>query len=252
MELAASAALARHAVLGGERRICLQHVPVRVDVDRGAEARVRRRAVIALEEVLHGDLPVRVQLHVHARMEDELRQVEIAGHELRHDSERVGERRRVGIRVHEQERPPHVGARRDQRPVGVVELRLALRARRLAEPPVQLVRPGVVRALKRLPAATPLHERGAPVAADVQEGAQLADPVAHDEKRDVAAVGREKRARLGDLLGAARVLPCAREDPSLLAPQDPRVGVPREGQRRPPLDVAVLDVGPNRHAVDCT
>ena len=38
----------------------LEHVGVRVDVDDLAEARMRRRAVVALEEVLQDDLPVRL------------------------------------------------------------------------------------------------------------------------------------------------------------------------------------------------
>ena len=38
--------------------------------------------------------------------------------------------------------------------------------------------------------------------------------VARDEQRDAAGVGREVRARLGDLVGASAVLPGAREDRS--------------------------------------
>ena len=70
------------------------------------------------------------------------------------------------------------------------------------------------------------------MAADVQERAQLALAVADDQDRDAAGVGREVRAGRGDLVGAAPVLPGAREDQAPLAAQQLLVGVPAERQRQ--------------------
>ena len=148
-------------------------------------------------------------------------------------AEELRQRLGLGARVDEQERPPGVDARRQQRPVGLVEARLAIGARRGAQRAVEVVRPGVVVALDRLARAAALRQHGAAVAADVQERAQLAGTVAHDEDRDAAGVGRQERAGLGDLVGAAPVLPGAREDQAPLAAQQLLVGVPaeRQGQR---------------------
>ena len=77
------------------------------------------------------------------------------------------------------------------------------------------------------------------MAADVEEGAQVALVVAHDHDRDAAEIAGEERARLGDLVGAAGVLPGAAEDPLALEPEHGRVRVPVEGDRAP--------VGDRRH-----
>ena len=69
------------------------------------------------------------------------------------------------------------------------------------------------------------------MAADVQERAQAAVVVAHDDDRDAAEVAGEEGARLGDLVGPAGVLPRAPEDPLALEPQHGRVGVPVERDR---------------------
>ena len=64
----------------------------------------------------------------------------------------LGERLGLRVRVDEQERPPDVDARGKQRPVGLVEARLAVGARRRAQRAVEVVRPRVVVALDRLAA----------------------------------------------------------------------------------------------------
>ncbi len=69
------------------------------------------------------------------------------------------------------------------------------------------------------------------MAADVQERPQATLLVAHDDDRNAAEVAGEERARLRDLVGTARVLPRAPEDPLPLEPQYRRVGVPVEGNR---------------------
>jgi hypothetical protein len=50
------------------------------------------------------------------------------------------------------------------------------------------------------------------VVPDTLMNVQVAGCVPRDEHRDPAGVGREERARLRDLFGAAGVLPRARED----------------------------------------
>ena len=71
MELPVLAGLLRGAELRAEGRVSLELVAVGVHVHLGAEARVRGRAVVALEEVLDDDLPVRVRVELDARVEDE-------------------------------------------------------------------------------------------------------------------------------------------------------------------------------------
>src|SRR6476646_8128590 len=100
-------------------------------------------------------------------MKDEVVEVDRRGKRLREVAEVLGERRGVRVRVDEEERAPGVDARCEQRPVGVVELGLALRARRRSQRAVEVVRPGVVVALDRGAPATALRENGAAVAADV-------------------------------------------------------------------------------------
>ena len=69
--------------------------------------------------------------------------------------------------------------------------------------------------------------------ADVHERAQHALPVADDDDRDVAGLAGEERARAGDLVGAARVLPRAPEDPFPLEPQDGGSEYQSNGSVRP-------------------
>jgi hypothetical protein len=100
-------------------------VLVRVDVVRGAEALVRDRAVVALEVVLAGDLPVRGELGVVAHVEDEV----VDRDEVGDRAERVRERQRVLVRVHEQERPPRLEPHLTRDRPSLSKARLAVRAR---------------------------------------------------------------------------------------------------------------------------
>src|SRR6266487_480650 len=63
------AVLAEGSELAGHEPLRLEPVGVRRDVDGGAEARVRDGAVVALEEVLARDLPVRFELELAAEPE---------------------------------------------------------------------------------------------------------------------------------------------------------------------------------------
>ena len=97
----------------------VEHVRVRVDVDHLAEAGMGDRAVVALEVVLERDLPVRLDRPLVMRVEAERREVEPARRDDRRQlAERLGERRRVGVGVDEDERAPGVDGDRQQREVG--------------------------------------------------------------------------------------------------------------------------------------
>ena len=80
------------------------------DVEHFREARVRDRAVVALEEVLDADLPVaRVLLPLRPRVKAQRVDVDtVVGEVLGKLAELVCERRRLRIRVDEHERPARV------------------------------------------------------------------------------------------------------------------------------------------------
>ena len=124
-------------------------VRVGVDVDQAAEARMRDRAVVALEVVLDRDLPVRRRARTRPARGRRASTGSTARREL---AERLGERRRVRVGVDEEERPPRLEPERHERQAGAVEAGLAVGARRRRGAPVEPVRPRVVRALERLPA----------------------------------------------------------------------------------------------------
>ena len=143
--------------------------------------------MVALEEVLADDLPVRLVLGGRALAERERVEVEACGRdELRQLAEVLRERRCVGVRVDEDERTPGVDLHGQEPELRRVEAGLAVGARRRAERAVEAVRPRVVRALERLAPPRALAT-GAAVAADVQERAQLPSRVADDDDRDAAA-----------------------------------------------------------------
>ena len=99
--------IADRRALGRDEAVGLEPVGVEGDVDRLRQARVRDRAVVALEEVLADDLPVRLDLGLGAEAVLEPVDVEPElGDLLRHRAESLLERRRVGVGVHEHERPP--------------------------------------------------------------------------------------------------------------------------------------------------
>ena len=168
------------------------------------------------------------------------------GDERRDLAEHVGQRRRVRVRVHEDERSPRVDGGGQEPELRAVEPRLAVAARDLAQRAVEVVRPRVVGALQRRAASRPGEHGMAAVAADVDERAQHAVAAAHDEERHGAGVGGQEGARLGDLVRAPRVLPAAPEDALLLAREDLRVGVPARGQAVPGAQPVGDGVQPER------
>src|SRR4051794_618494 len=157
------------------------------------------RAVVALEEVLAGDLPVRLHVELAAEAEDERVDVEDVGDAGGDVSERLCERRGVGVGIDEDEWAP--GPDRDlaQAELSEVETGLAVGPRRGTKRAVEAVRPGVVGALKGLASPRPACEDVAPVAADVEEGPEDAVARACNYNRNLPRDGREVRAVLHDL-----------------------------------------------------
>src|SRR6188508_2436762 len=142
------AVLLRRAELARDPAARLEPVGVGRDVEHLREARVRDRAVVALEEVLDADLPVaRVLLGLGPRVEAERAHVDaVGGEKVGKLAEVVCERRGPRIRVDEDERPPRVDRHTDETEAGHVEPGLPIRAGRASQRAVEAVGPRVVRA----------------------------------------------------------------------------------------------------------
>ena len=188
---------------------------------------MRDLAVVALEEVLADDLPVRVELRLPARVEDEVVDVEPElGDLFGHRPERVRQRLRIRPGVDEHERAPRPDRCRSQPELAAREVRLLVGAGRAAQLPVEAVRPRVVRALQRLALPLALDHREAAVTADVHERAHHVVARASDHDGSPSRAAGEERAGLRELPEVAGVLPRRAEDRLLLAAQHLRVGVP--------------------------
>ena len=163
-------------------------------------------------------------------MEDERVDVDAAlGDEPGQVAEVLGERRRGGIGIDEDERPPGVDRDGHEAEALAVEARLRVSARRVSQRAVEVVRPGVVRALQRLAASGALAEREAAVAADVDERAERLVAAADEDDGHVARAGGRERSRLGEIARVPDVLPAAAEDQPLLEPRDGRVEYQSQG-----------------------
>src|SRR5919198_85976 len=187
---------------------------------------MRDRAVVALEEVLARDLPVRLELELRAEPELERADVEDLRKAPRNVAESLGERRGVGVGIDEHERAPGVDLGRAQAELVELEAGLAVRARRRAQRPVQRVRPGVVRALEGLASPLAGGDDVAAVPADVHEGPKHAVSRACNYYGNLAGDRGEVGAVFGHLSRMADVLPAAGKDPLALAAKDLGVGVP--------------------------
>src|SRR5438132_92937 len=121
---------AQRAELARDEAVRLEPVRVRRDVDRRGKARVGDCAVVTLEEVLAGDLPVCAQLEF--APEAELERLDVKDlRELRGNIvERVGEWGRVRVGIDEDERPPRLDLDRREPQLVRLEARLPARARR--------------------------------------------------------------------------------------------------------------------------
>ena len=159
-------------------------------------------AVIALEVVLAADLPVGRVLTLVAAQEAKVLDVDSARRE------QVGQRRSTSCSAGASESgltktngPPRGDAERHEAEAVGGEARLSLGARGGAKRPVEVVRPGVVRAPQRLAAALALADERAAVPADIEEGAQhplgpgraVPERLRHERPR----TGRARRAGHG-------------------------------------------------------
>ncbi len=182
---------------------------------------MRDGAVVALQEVLARDLPVGADLPVGPVVERQRIDVEpVGGESLRDLSEQLRERQRGVVEVDEAKRPPrfHPHGHEGQL-LHAVEL---LGARRRAEGSVQIVGPGVVRALQRPSVAGLLdHDRSA-VPADVDERSLGSVGVPDEHDRHLACPAWLDVA----LSEAADVVPGAPEDRLFLVREHRRIAVP--------------------------
>src|SRR5215207_210620 len=202
-------------------------VVVRRDVDQAGEARVRDWTVVALEEVLGGNLPVRGDLPVGAVVEDELVDVEGVPDPARNVTEHLSQGRTLVVEVDEAERPPTLEPHRRQRDVGEVDV-LSLRARRGAQRAVQVVRPRVIGALERLPAPSLLDDDRTAVPADVDERTLGAVVGLDEDDRDLSSPAGNDVPRISQ---PPNVVPGRTEDRLFLTHEHRRVPIPVPGCR---------------------
>jgi len=189
-------------------------------------------AVVALEEVLADDLPVRLELGFPPRVEDEVVDVEAElGDLCRHRSKCIRERLRLGGDVDEDERAPALDRHGLEPELALREVGLLLRPWRGPQRSVEPVRPRVVRTLQRLAPSFAFGDDEASMPADVHERAQhVVARARHDHGRAGCAAG-EVRAGLRQPAAVADVLPRRSKDELLLAAEDLRIRVPAVGER---------------------
>ena len=202
--------------------------------------RERRRMevlqVVEVDEVLDDDLPVRLD---HLRRAEALQLGQLL-YPMRpqmrlNPAEPLGERGRVGIRMHPDQPAPDADGGRKQADAGRVEVGKLLGPLRHADQlPLQVVGPVVIGTAQRCRLSDRSDQLRPAVAADVVKGPQL--PIlAHDDEDVVQPrLHGQVLARFGQILHEPRVGPGAREDPLLLAVV-PLLGCVRlDGQNRHP------------------
>ena len=166
---------------------------------------MRGRAVVALEEVLGGDLPVAVVLGL-ARWRKRSASRSMPASAIRSGmpsrKSSSGAASRSGLT---KTSGPQVSSWSCTRPSSSASIPPSLLPRGAGEQAaVEAVRPGVVRALERLAPARALADDRAAVPADVEERAQHVLLVADEDDRDVADARRCEGAGLGDLADGRR------------------------------------------------
>src|SRR6185312_210112 len=180
---------------------------------------MRDGAVVALEEVLAGDLPVRIDVVLAAEVELERVDVDDLPDACGDVAERIRERRGARFRIDEQEWSPRVDGDLLQAELVELEAGLAVGPRGGAQGAVEAVGPRVIRALKRLALSGAVRDDMAAMTAHVQEGTGYAVARACNHNGNLSGDGGEERAGLGELARVTNVLPGAREDPLPLAAQ---------------------------------
>ncbi|MNO89260.1 hypothetical protein D3C76_807380 [compost metagenome] len=207
---------------------------VGVHVHQGAEVLVRRRAVVALEEVVDDVLPVGPdpvgQAMAEGQVGDVRRPVQDFVPQL---PGLLAQRARSGIEVDEDEAAELFHLDRTQVDLALVEFLQTADVRCAGELAVQAVAPGVVRADDAVDLALPLQHRMRAVLADVVEGPQVAVMIAHHRDRVSGDLGGGVGAGLPDLLHMADPLPRAGNDLLLvqLEPLGIDVGIRTQGLR---------------------
>src|SRR5438445_8011186 len=162
-----SAVRPERADLAGHEAMRLEQVGVRRHVDHCAEPGMGDGAVVALEEVLAGDLPIHFQLEFGAKTELERVDVQDLCQARGDVAQCLGQRVGVWFRIDEDERAPGVDSDMHEPELLGVEARLPIRAGGRPQPPVEAVGPRVVGALQRLACARSVCHHVSAVTADV-------------------------------------------------------------------------------------
>ena len=210
--------------------IRLEEIRVQRDVHDRREPGVRGRAVVALEEVLGGDLPVARELGLGALQEPQRVEVDSrVGDPLWDAAEEVGERP-ASTSGFTKISGPHVSSCIGMRPSSsFVDPALVVSARRGDETTVEAVCPRVIRALERLALARAFaHDR-----ASVTATFRNARSVSSWSRTSTTGMSPTRVATNDPGSGThllADVLPRAAEDALALEPQHGRVRVPAPRQ----------------------
>ena len=211
--------------------------PVGGVVERALHQRpVRDRAMEAFGIILHRILPIGAQRIFAAIGADERGGLRREGGDL--GGERSGDRleiRRRAVEIDEEESEEGAEADGSEVEAPLVEVRQMLGAARAAERAGEVIGPGVVGAGDggRFQPAFALEQAMGAMLADIEEGPDLAVPVAQQKHALVQYVADDIAARLGDHRDMADILPAAVEDPPPLALEDLRVEIveARQGAR---------------------
>ena len=195
-----------------------------LEVDGRVEARMDPGDVVALDEVVDVDLPVRVEHQA-------LGAIRLEGLDgfVGKDADRVAEVREQrfdGVDGDEQQPAPLVDTDRLQRPIGHVEVGVLAEPRRALQGAVEAVDPVVVGALDRLamPAAF-LQQPCAAMDAHVSKGMEHAVVGADDEHLRTGNFSSDVVAGCGDVRRRAEQLPRPPEDAFALRLMNRRVAV---------------------------
>ena len=175
-----------------------------------------REHMVGLDVVLHGELPVRLDVEAHRAGMAHGREV-VVGETFGRRGEVFGERRRLAVGVDEDPVVPDLGPHRHQARCVLAGLHdvVAVAAVEMgprAQGAVQAVGPGMVGAGQQLQTRTGLgdHHRAA-MAADVVEDAHGALAVTQQEQGHARGLDRHGIARFGNLMGETRDEPGAGE-----------------------------------------
>ncbi len=247
-------ALDVRAEFGAVTDVVLRGVAVREFGEHLGEFGVDGGAVVALHEVLDDELPVRLDVVDDPPADLEVRHVVVLDglHVAQPGADRADDLVLEGRRILGQADPyvpePFAYPHAHQAVLGTADVRHPGEVGRGDQLAVQVVRPGVVRALEGpLDLAGLLGtELGAAVPADVEEGANGFVARAGDEDALAAHVHRLEGTRLGKLRGARDAGPHRLEDVLLLLGEDPGIDVVGAGESG---DQAVRQAGRGHRAL---